>query len=149
MGMSTLYANIVLMILILTAIAYLGDIYKGFYQDTTPEVVAQSHRIKDRLDTSIRIIKLETSGTDVIFEVLNEGSKTLSPNCTDVYIDRQYQIPDEFEEIYIQNTTVAPGAWDPGEQLRIRVQYAISDSDPHEGKVVTCNGVMHSKLFYG
>jgi archaellum component FlaF (FlaF/FlaG flagellin family) len=148
MGLSTLYATVVFIIIFLMSLNALSMAYTSYMTGTVIESKSYAASVVERLETSIRIVEVGVDGGDVRFTVLNDGKTSLAVDCTDFYIDRQYQDPSLIKELRLLNTTYAPEAWDPGELLRMRIQYDITDSDPHEGMVIACNGATDSKIFY-
>ncbi len=148
MGLSTTYANIVLCILILISLTWVMDTYTDGISGTTTQMIAASDRVKMRIDTSIDVTSVSTSGLDVIFLVINDGKESLGLNCTDFFVDRQFINKDAYDEFLIIDNTFDTGVWNPGETLKMRTQYDIDDADPHEGRTVTCNGVADSLIFY-
>ncbi len=148
MGLSTTYANMVLFVFILSILYFLMGVYGDYLGDTSPEVKAQADRVRGRLDTTILLSSATTDGNDVIMYVLNSGKTTLDPNCTDFYIDREWIPRSSIDELRILNTSFDPGLWNPDETLRMQTQYDTDDGQPHEAKVVACNGAMDSRIFY-
>ena len=148
MGLSTTYANVVLFVFVLTILYVLMTEFGDYFTETTPEVKKQADYLRERLDSSVQLASVTTSGNDVIFYVINDGKTTLNVNCTDFYIDRAWIPRSDFDDLRILNTTFDPGLWNPSEWVRMQTAYPTDDGQPHEGKVVTCNGVSDSKIFY-
>ena len=148
MGLSTTYANIILFVLILTIIYVLMSEFSDYFTKTTPEVKYQGKYLKERLDTSILLSSVTTDGNDVILYVINDGKTTLDVNCTDLYVDREWIKPSDIDERLLLNTTFDPGLWNPEEWVRVTTTYPTDDGQAHEAKLVTCNGVSDSMIFY-
>ena len=149
MGLSTLYGNIFMFAIFLTAVTVLSSEFADYMGRTSAETRAQGEYLKDRLDTSISVqISTSTSDSDVRFYVVNDGKTPLEPDCTDFYLDRKWVNRSDMEELVLSNTTFRPGVWDPDETLKMRMVYDTGDGLPHEGRVVTCNGVSASRIFY-
>ncbi|MBU0762438.1 MAG: hypothetical protein KKD39_05380 [Candidatus Altiarchaeota archaeon] len=148
MGLSTLYMNIVLIVIFLTALYGISKAYNTYMIENVIESKKQVMKSMEKLDSSVDLTSVEVVANDVIFYVLNDGKQTFAVNCTDFYIDRQYQNPANYKEFSLLNVSYGPGAWDPGETLKMRIQYDIDDEDPHEAKVIACNGATDSKIFY-
>ena len=129
-------------------LVWVMDAYSDQLSGTTPRLVEAGDRIKARIDTSIDVTSVTTVGNDVIFLAVNDGKESLRVNCTDFYIDRQYIDPADYDEYVLQDNDFDTGVWNPGETLKMRTQYDIDDADPHEGRVITCNGIVDSLIFY-
>jgi archaellum component FlaF (FlaF/FlaG flagellin family) len=148
MGLSTIYANIILFVLVLGLLYVLMTEFSDYFRQTTPEVKNQADYLTERVGTSVALASMTTNGNDVIFYVVNDGKTTLNLNCTDFYLDRTWVKRSDFIELTVLNTTFDPGLWNPGEWAKMRTQYPTGDGLPHEGKIVTCNGVSDSMVFY-
>ena len=151
MGLSTIYGNIVMFALVLTLFAAMAVVFSDYVSETSRDVRGQGEYLKERLDTTIRLSSVTTSGNDVIFYVTNDGRTNLDVNQTDFYIDRKWVNRSRMQELRIMNTTFYPGVWNPDEWVFMRTnQYPIDagDKDPHEGRVVAENGVLDSMIFY-
>ena len=72
--------------------------------------------------------------------LLNTGNTPQKIDCIEVYFNRTY-IPITRDNITILNNTHNPYLWDPGETLRIHLNYTIVENTTQEVKVVLCNGV--------
>ena len=148
MGLSTSYANIVLIVVTVSMTYVLMDGFGDYFIKTDPEVKGQTSYLKQRLDTSINLASVSTPSGDVILWVINDGKTTLDVNCTDLYLDRDYVARSAIDEMVILNTSFDPGLWNPDEWVRITTTYATDDGNWHEARVVTCNGVSDSKPFF-
>jgi|WetSurMetagenome_2_1015567.scaffolds.fasta_scaffold279387_2 hypothetical protein len=150
MGLSTAYGNIVLIILFLSCISLLVSVYASNMGGMSSQVGSQGDVLGKRLATSVKISSIATSTTDdfVRFYVINSGREPLEVGCTDFYIDRQWVKPSDMVELTLLNTTFSPGVWDPSEWLKMRTQYLTEHDVPHEGRIVTCNGVSDSMVFW-
>jgi archaellum component FlaF (FlaF/FlaG flagellin family) len=149
MGFSTAYGNIILILVSITSIVLLWNTYSSDIVETTETSDEQFDRLKERLDTRIRINEVVTStaDNDVRFFVENVGSTNINPNCTDFYIDRQLIKASDMDELILLNTTVDPGLWNPTETLKMVYTYPTDRTVEHEGRVVSCNGVVDSLIF--
>jgi len=149
MGFSTVYGNIIVLATFIILLSTLYTVYSDNMSDTGSAVKAQGSFLAERLGTSIGIseIATTTSDNDVSFYVVNDGGTTLDVNCTDFFIDREWIKRSEMAELVLTNVTFDPGVWNPGETLKMRVDYDTDHGAPHEGKVVTCNGVSASVIF--
>ena len=148
MGLSTAYGNMILFIFVLSLLSVLVAVFAGYMTETAGEAKAQGRYLKERLDTSVSISSMTTSGNDVVFLVINDGKTVLDVNETDFYLDRTWIDREDMDELVILNTTFDPGVWNPDESVKMRVTYDTDDGQPHEGRVVTGNGVSDSMIFY-
>jgi archaellum component FlaF (FlaF/FlaG flagellin family) len=151
MGLSTVYANILMFAVVLTMLSVIVGVYSGYMSDVASETSAQAEYLKGRLDTSVHIsaITASTSDSDIRFYVVNDGGTNLETGCVDFYLNRSLVKASDMKELVIINTSFDPGVWNPGETLKMRVQYDTRSGVASEGKVVTCNGVADSMIFYG
>jgi len=148
MGLSTTYANVVMFTLVLTVLSLLFSTFASNLGDMRLDVLAQGDYLSRRLDTSVDLASVTASSNDVSFYVLNDGKVPLIVNCTDFYVDRQWVTPQDKMEVLILNDTFDPGLWNPHEALKVKVDYSADVGVAHEVKVVTCNGVSDSMIFY-
>jgi hypothetical protein len=148
MGLSTTYANVVMFSLVLTVLTLMFSQFASYLGETRSDVAIQGDYLARRLDTSIKLASVTASSNVVSFYVLNDGRAPLIVNCTDYYVDRQWVPPAGMLEVLILNDTFDPGLWNSHEALKVRVDYSADEGVAHEVKVVSCNGVADSMVFY-
>ena len=148
MGLSTTYANVVMFTLVLTVLSLLFSTFASNLGDMRLDVLAQGDYLSRRLDTSVDLASVTSSSNDVSFYVLNDGKVPLLVDCTDYYVDRQWMSDGDIVQEQLINDTFDPGLWNPHEALKVKVDYSADVGVAHEVKVVTCNGVSDSMIFY-
>ena len=148
MGLSTTYANVILAVITLLSLTATYTMYSDYLLGTSTEIMVQGERVKEYIETSVSITSVTTSGNNVIFLVVNDGSTKLKIDCVDFYIDRNYIDPVDYDEYLLLDNSFDVGMWNPKETLKMRTEYDIDDSLPHEGRINTCNGVGDSIIFY-
>ncbi|MFH1055772.1 MAG: hypothetical protein V1744_06755 [Candidatus Altiarchaeota archaeon] len=145
MGLSTIYANVILVVLALTVSSAVWFAYSNYLVHVTPEVKAQGDYLKERVDTSIKLTSVSDDPT-LTYLVLNDGKTMLDVNCTDFYVDREWLSRSDIDSITFSDYTFDPYLWNPGESITVVFDYSPA-AGTHEGRVVTCNGVSDSMIF--
>jgi archaellum component FlaF (FlaF/FlaG flagellin family) len=150
MGFSTMYANIVMFAFFMAAITLLIAVFSTYMGDSSMLVGEQADMLKERLETRVSVVEVSTSTSDddVRVYVVNDGRTNLETGCVDFYINREYVKHSDMDELVLENVTYDPGVWNPGETLKMRVAYG-GRGEWNEARVVTCNGVSDSALFFG
>jgi len=148
MGLSTTYANLVMFTLTATVLFVLMATYSQSLIKLSPEIDAARDHLAERVDTSVQIASVTTSVNDVIVYAVNNGKSDINLNCTDFYLDRTYVARDDIDELTVLNTSIDPGIWNPTEWMKMRTEYETDDGQPHELRLVTCNGHLASAIFY-
>jgi len=145
MGYSTVIAHVVLFMVFLSSLYLLYDTYYGYLDDVGGDSVAQTERLKQKLDTRMSFSSTTYDNGVLELYLTNTGSLSVATQAMDLYIDREW-VQENDVSFEIQNKTIDPLLWDPGELLLVNASKTLGNGI-HEAKVVASNGVYTSIQF--
>ena len=149
MGFGNIATTIILFIAVLTLATGVIITLNNNVARQQAGMKIQSDYLNNQLKTNILITSTNyTAGTTTLY-VSNEGSTTLKPDKTDLYLDGQF-IPRNTTNrtITIESSTdiTNPGLWDPDEIVKITITKTLNSGE-HRVIVMTQYGVKDEQLF--
>ncbi|RLI92329.1 MAG: hypothetical protein DRO65_00110 [Candidatus Altiarchaeales archaeon] len=150
MGASTIVSHLILFIVVLGMTITLVSVLTGYVSQTGAVINLKQRSMINEIKTNIKIVSIKaenlSQNSTLKLYVKNTGYVTLKTSCLDVFIDREW----------VKNfTAIDPDSlelkslWNPKETILLNVTLpkTLNESEVHEAKVVTCNGVSDSELF--
>ena len=152
MGFSDLATQIIMFIAVITVATGLIVVFNASITEASSSIRIRTDTLSQtmRTDITIDMVSYEASTNTTFVYVRNTGRTMLNVNQTDVYLNG-FRVPrnETFRSIEVIEDTdlINPGAWDPTEQVLIKIFYELNSSTIHEVTVATEYNVQDSEKF--
>lgn len=147
MGFGNIVSQVILFMSIMATLVVVSLVFNTFIKTTNVSLQTHNENFINKLETSFKIINVTYNEFDenVSFYLRNTGSIKLDPNRIDLFAgNTRFSRNDIHVEILEETNLINPLFWDPGEILRVTINYDLIDNSLF--RIFTQNGISRSYI---